>query len=218
MNEEIYYFLSKYPEFTYQVKDNKKILEGNLHLNHEFQGVHFINDYTIQIIFDADEAVIVPTIREISKKIVKQYSHLYTDKSLCLSTLPELYNFFKQGGEDILVRWIDFFVIPYFFSYEYYQKYKIYPFGERSHGTLGIIEYYQEYFKVDSTDDVLNLVQYFLKCKKYRGHIQCPCGSEKKLRDCHGKEALEVMKSAEKKIILQILYESYLREKNINER
>ena len=65
------------------------------------------------------------------------------------------------------------------------------PFGELSHGGIGILEYYQELFDLKDTRRVLTMLK-ILADDKYRGHDRCPCGSGKRLRSCHGGKLLEV--------------------------
>jgi SEC-C motif len=58
------------------------------------------------------------------------------------------------------------------------------PFGQRSHAAAGIREYYSELL---GTDDVNVIVRYVecLSRATLKGHWPCPCGSGKRLRDCH---------------------------------
>lgn len=47
--------------------------------------------------------------------------------------------------------------------------------------------------------------------KKYRGHLDCPCGSKRKMRDCHGRLILKILNSDE----IEILKDNYRRMKNV---
>lgn len=214
MDDMIQIFLSEYPGFEYKVDDDTVILEGKISLNHEHEGIRFVNDYLVQIKFDKDGFSVGPTIYELSNKIDKSYPHLYGDKSLCLAAYPELYIFFSELSDDILVKWIDMFVIPYFYSYEYFKKYKSYPFGERSHGVKGILEYYQDYFDVETITQAFNLVKYVLISSRYRGHIQCPCESGKKIRNCHGEKVIAIMNNSLERDLLITVGNMYLKERN----
>ena len=71
------------------------------------------------------------------------------------------------------------------YTYKYYENYGVYPFGERSHGRYGDLEYLKELFNIDNVIPLLNIIL-FLATSKYRGHCMCPCGSNKRLRNCHG--------------------------------
>ena len=73
----------------------------------------------------------------------------------------------------------------YFVSQTYYEVNGVWPFGERSHGMLGVLEAYADLLGValDSkiVADNLNL----LSRRQIKGHALCPCGSGKRLRQCH---------------------------------
>jgi hypothetical protein len=65
------------------------------------------------------------------------------------------------------------------------------PFGELSHGALGILEYYKDLFDLTGIRRVIRIIQ-ILAEDNYHGHNRCPCGSGKHLRSCHGKLLLEL--------------------------
>lgn len=58
------------------------------------------------------------------------------------------------------------------------------PFGQRSHNAQGILECYAELI---GTTDLQIAFQYLeiLSKKDIKGHWFCPCGSRRKLRNCH---------------------------------
>lgn len=77
------------------------------------------------------------------------------------------------------------YVETYFFSYEFYQRYGEFPFGERGHGFEGIIQTYSDFFNETDMGKTIRLMA-SISTRQYRGHSQCPCGSGLKLRSCHG--------------------------------
>ncbi|MCW3491338.1 SEC-C domain-containing protein [Dethiobacter alkaliphilus] len=100
-----------------------------------------------------------------------------------------------------LVEWMSEFVEIYYFSYEYYKRFGIFPFGERTHGSLGIVQTYQDFLKAKDEVEAYKLM-HFIKNRVYRGHHLCPCGSEKMLRKCHGPAMLRFYKDARMKKIM----------------
>lgn len=58
------------------------------------------------------------------------------------------------------------------------------PFGQWAHGAKGVFQYYREVLK---TADLRVITTYLEYCtaKKVKGHWPCPCGSNRRLRDCH---------------------------------
>lgn len=84
-------------------------------------------------------------------------------------------------------------LIPYLYSFSYKCRYGQLPFGELSHGLIGIREHYLELFHLKDVQSLSGLIA-ILAQENYRGHVLCPCGSGKRLRSCHGGQLLEIMK------------------------
>ena len=158
----------------------------------KFQGSIFINrihnEYTLQKSYDLQIVLPInndnlPYVVDINDNISPTYHHKYTDGTLCLSTNTDFHLKFLDGF-NILV-WMRDFVEPFYFSYEYYQRYDIFPFNERSHGYIGVIETYQDIFHTDNGSQTLNVMHAIATAKAYRGHHLCLCGSGLKVRNCH---------------------------------
>ena len=70
-------------------------------------------------------------------------------------------------------RWyliVDMYIVPYLYTYRYYEEYGIYPFGERSHGIMGDLEYIKELFNVKEWGQVFDIM-HFIANFSYRGHL-----------------------------------------------
>jgi hypothetical protein len=117
--------------------------------------------------------------------------HKYSDKSLCLGTPLEIRMKFKDNPT--LLAFTREQVIPFLYSFCYYERYGKFPYGEHAHGGQGILESYRCIFHIDSGIATLGLLK-ILAEDNYRGHHDCPCGSGKKLRHCHGNQILEIIK------------------------
>jgi len=61
------------------------------------------------------------------------------------------------------------------------------PFDEWSHGIEGQLEYYREVFGTDNLGHVRKYLEYMI-AKKVKGHWECPCGSGRRIRDCHSQQ------------------------------
>lgn len=141
-----------------------------------------------------------PTIRETNNLLDPNYPHRYIqDGGLCLETDTAIRFHFIDGFD--LVAWMDEFVEPYFFSYEYYMRYGEFPFGERPHYIEGIFYTYQEFFHTKNLQETAAMLAY-ASDHNYRGHSPCPCSSGKKLRSCHGPYLLPLMTDDRKKAII----------------
>lgn len=157
-------------------------LTGILSINHIYNDEHIVDEYNIEIVISQNYPNDFPKIREIGKKIPISYGHIYPDSELCLGTDADM--IFNLGSKYVLRDWIEQYVIPYFFSFSYFKKYKVMPFGERNHGIKGELEFYFDYFNVSNKVNVIQILNYICN-KTYKGHHLCPCGSGKRIRDCH---------------------------------
>ena len=90
-----------------------------------------------------------------------------------------------------LLGFVNRLVIPYFFGYCYWKEHGEHPFGEQKHGGEGVIQYYME--RLNLGDEVTSLV---FVCSLYehgyRGHHDCPCGSGRRVRKCHGPTLMDI--------------------------
>lgn len=59
------------------------------------------------------------------------------------------------------------------------------PFGQRSHGAKGILEFYAEFLGLPYELHIPMFMEMLGRLNKPKGHEPCPCGSGRKLRYCH---------------------------------
>lgn len=128
----------------------------------------------------------LPIVEERGGRIPKEF-HLNPDKSLCLGAPLELKIIFSKNP--ILLGFFENCVAPYFYSFCIWSKTGIMPLGELSHGEKGIYESYSNIFNIKDRIACLKFLK-VLAFDNYRGHLQCPCNSGKKLRMCHGAQLL----------------------------
>lgn len=159
----------------------KKQITGIISINKKYNDEQVQKEY--EILIDLSKSY-VPYVYDCNKVIKKLYPHMYEDRRLCLATDMEQYIYLNENKS--ICGWIKKYVEPYFFSYEYYRRYGTYPFGEYSHGFKGILEFYVEYYNLnDINEKRIKAVLNYIFLKRYRGHDLCPCGSLKKIRNCH---------------------------------
>lgn len=180
--------IEKYPTLHYTRSPTNcdfDVIEGSFCVNATFSDLTLLLDFSISAKLYNDENI-VPIIKETSGKVDSAFSHVNSDGTLCLAVEAEiLMECITSRGLNVL-KWFEQFVIPFFYSVEYYKANGTYPFGERSHGVRGILEFYQEAFGEDNFQKVLALLK-FISHRRYRGHLPCPCGSGKRIRNCHSK-------------------------------
>lgn len=212
LDEQLQEILKRFPELKLSKRVDDIVLAGVLNIDCYCKKLdeRIIDKFSIQIIIPKDFPKKLPIVRELGRRIPLKYGHIYQDSSLCLTTDEEIR--LKLGFDINLCRWIDEFVIPYFYGYSYYEKYGIMPFGERSHGFQGVIEFYKELFNVETKEQVISFLKYITLYKnyKYRGHHLCACGSNKKIRNCK-KEHSDILKRCEEEEFRNVLLESFKR-------
>lgn len=184
IEEQIQEIIIRFPELKLSKTDNNILISGKIDINCEYLDEHIIDEYEVRIVIN-NYPENLPIIRETNKRIPLKYGHVYKDGELCLATDDEIK--LTLGENFTLNQWIDNFVIPYFFGYSYFEKYGVMPFGERSHGARGIKEFYKDFFGVDTEKKTISFLNFISSFKnyKYKGHHICPCGSGKRVRDCH---------------------------------
>lgn len=129
--------------------------------------------------------------------------HIYTDGSVCLATIGDMIYFLNKKSS--LLAFIDKFINSFIFTLDWFEKYSTYPFGDRQHGYRGLLDYYLN--DLNLTIDQYKEMVFMIYNNKYRGHSKCFCGSNKKLRDCHGDYILPIIQNENYKNLF--LYEAY---------
>ena len=185
--------LTDYPElhiWEYGESHTPRCIRGTFVMDANHNGVRFLKEYSIKIDLSGEES---PSVRETGHHIDSNYPHRYTNGKLCLGTETDIIITCCHNNKFDLPLWFDEFVIPYFYSYEYYKRMGEYPFGERSHGKYGVLEYYMDTFNLESHNQAQNFLSFVNQHGKYRGHFFCPCGSGKRIRDCHKNEFIKAL-------------------------
>lgn len=190
VNHDIEMVREKYPAFEISKRESDYIFSGELILNHVFDDVRMTGKFNLEIVVPGDFPLAFPKVKELSNCINENYPHRYEDGQFCLASDLELKMFFSQDKD--LCSFIEKYVIPYLYTYRFYEEYGVYPYGERSHGTMGDLEYLKDLFEVDDWGKVLDLMLFVVQ-SSYRGHLLCPCGSGKRIRNCHGEILKKVM-------------------------
>jgi len=90
-------------------------------------------------------------------------------------------------------------VIPFLCNQVYFTRHGEWAFGEFSHGSKGIYEFYKELFRTNNiVQIILSLKNIYLGKYNFERNWKCFCGSGIKYKNCH----LNVMLSYEEKICI----------------
>ena len=177
--QQVNSLLQIYDKLHIEKESNQEIiLTGEILVNRTASSYTLYKTYHIEvhIPFESDK---LPYVFDIGNAIDSNYNHQYKDGPLCLETDFAIRIRFVDGLN--LVSWMQEFVEPYFFSYEYYQRFGCFPFGERSHGIEGILQSFGDVFQETDNIKVCKILM-FIYSDRYRGHLPCPCGSGKNIR------------------------------------
>ena len=113
--------------------------------------------------------------------------HVYPNGRACLCVSSEYRKHWPPGSD--LTDFLSILVRPYLVGQAYYQDHGHWPPGrERSHGVEGIIEAYQDLLAplgAVTPRMIENFVRLLARRTDPKGHEPCPCGSGKRLRNCH---------------------------------
>lgn len=177
--------LIEYPNLIIEESGRNHIprcLQGTFVMNVSHNNIRFIKTYAVKIVLHEDK---IPSVKDIGHHIDVNYPHKYKNRELCLGTDTEIILTCTSNENFDLYLWFNKFVISYFYSYEYYNRMGEYPFGERSHGSNGILEFYMDIFNIKNHNQAYEFLKFINKQQIYRGHLLCPCGSGKRIRNCH---------------------------------
>lgn len=162
--------------------ETQVVLAGSILVNRSSKGFQVCKEYSVKIVIPL-ESEELPYVLDAGNHIDSNYPHRYLSGKLCLETDANIKIRFIDGF--FLEAWMIEYVEPYYFSYEFFQRYGEFPFGERGHDWEGIIQTYSDYFNEPDVVKTIKLMA-FISGQKYRGHVLCPCGLGQKLRTCHG--------------------------------
>jgi len=180
----------RFPGLGLHVRDDGyAVVAGMLGFNTSYGEYAIQDEYLVKIVIPSDYPDTLPRAFEIGGKIPKDF-HMMTDRSLCLGSPLEMALKFSETPS--LLGFVERLLIPYLFSYACWEKFKVMPFGERAHGSAGILQSYQDLFGTSDIVATMNLLR-MLADDSYLGHTLCPCNTGKKLRNCHGPTLLNLM-------------------------
>ena len=125
-------------------------ITGIIEISKTYNDIPIYDEYHIQMEIPRSYPQKKIEVREIGGRIGK-YKHKFTNNSLCVGTFADI--FVSLSPEFSIFRYVDEFVVSYLYTFSYFSKFGVYPFGDRSHYFDGILEFYQEYFEVSSKEE-----------------------------------------------------------------
>jgi len=182
--QEISELIATYSGLSYWSDDNGNyIVFGKLIFKATYNEKSIKEEYDVEIIINDKYPDSLPSVKEIGHRIPRDFHQYKEEGLLCLGAPLDMKRQFNK--KRTLLGFVENLIIPYLYSYSIKENKGIMPYGELSHGVEGILESYKELLGIDNDFVVLRFLK-ILSDDNYRGHIDCPCGSNKKLRNCHG--------------------------------
>tara|TARA_R110000744_G_scaffold91550_1_gene177542 strand:+ start:62042 stop:62728 length:687 start_codon:yes stop_codon:yes gene_type:complete len=80
----------------------------------------------------------------------------------------------------------------FFLSQHIFEKTNKWPFGERAHGAAGYVQAAASFLGLDEDNARADRYLQAVVAQSLRGHWDCPCGSGKRVRDCHYDELVDM--------------------------
>jgi len=173
----------EYPSLHINIDNSRIFLRGALFIFDQPTGEE-IDHYEIEIELPENYPKSIPIVREIGGRLPKIADRHFNSAcgEACLFLPDERFKYYPEGTS--ISDFIKSPVTQFFVSQTYYELTHQWPFGQRSHGTLGIEEFYKELLHTNNPKVVLTFLE-FLSRKEVKGHHQCYCRSGKKIKNCH---------------------------------
>lgn len=168
-----------YPNLNFHVNGDV-VVRGTLPVI--FEG-ETLDRYLVDIELPRDYPTGVPVVREVGERIPQDADHhMSADGTACVLLPDERWRVWPKGST--LLQFLEGPVRNFFLGQSLFELGDAWPFGQWGHGADGIREYYSDLL---ATEVARVIVRYLdlLASKKIKGHRVCPCGSGKRLRDCH---------------------------------
>jgi len=195
MREQFDELLKDQPLLTDMVESDDFVRITGTYVLHEILNSELFSDsFHLDITVLSDFPRSVPKVKELGKRIsTKNYrDHIYPDRTLCLEVNTRI--IMELDGNPSLYFFNERFIKPYLLGFLYYQKNRRFPFGDYSHGSDGLLEFYCKLFNVDDKPKAKQLLGLVFD-ENYKGHRDCPCGSGKRFRNCHSDQIVSFRES-----------------------
>jgi len=179
---------ANYPNLHLYIEEGTVFIRGSFPVTFENE---VLDRYQVEIEFVSDHPNSIPIVRETEGRIPRTLdSHIITEDGQCCLFLPdEQWRVYPKGSS-----FLDFLNGPvrtFFLGQTAVRFGQPWPFGEHEHGIMGILDYYAELLGTKNLRIILGYLDYLSK-DEIKGHWSCPCGSGKRLRNCHFESLIDL--------------------------
>lgn len=166
-----------------EAADGSATISGDLRFSASYDEKTIASSLPITMSVPSDFPATPPKVSDHLRQIPKGFEHVNPDGSFCLGTPLAVQ--IKLSRNPTLLGFVNDLVVPFLFSFRFWEETGKMPFGERPHGVAGIYQHYLELFRVRTFDACMGLLVLLAK-GEWNAERQCPCGSPFSLKDCHG--------------------------------
>lgn len=157
LENSVSYISKNFPSLNIEEKDGFAVFSGRMYIAAQCRNPVFMIQVSpkicLKVKIDGSE---IPSCTYLGNTC--NYPHINKDKTLCVATDFDVKLQLKNST--CISDYVEKFLKPFFLSFEYWKKNQKPLFGERAHGTQGIIESIKEYtnsHKLTDKDVVLLL-------------------------------------------------------------
>ena len=172
------------PDLNISIFNEHIELEGCFVLN---SSMGEFDTYDVKIQVSQDFPQTEPSVYETGERIPKTADrHVCPESRICCLGVWE--EWLLTTSEPSFSEFLSGPLKDYFVSQSWFEVKGEWPYGERPHGTDGLVESYAEVLGVDENLEIVIAHLKTLALPVAKGHLKCPCGSNKRLRYCHRNE------------------------------
>jgi hypothetical protein len=181
---------SGYPNLYAYVLEDRVVVKGTFAVRDK--GIE-LDRYTVEIRVPLRFPADLPALKEVGGRIPRTSDfHTNPDGTACLY-IEEALSYELAKPIETLTDYLEGPVRNYFIGQSLVAKGGTWPFGEHDHGADGIKSVYSKLLGTNDTNEIRRYLQCFSQ-SKVKGHFDCPCGSGKRIRDCHQERLTELSK------------------------
>jgi hypothetical protein len=151
------------------------------------------DSYQVRVGVTAEFPREAPLVFEIGDRIPRVLDrHIYPKHGNCCLGVWE--EWLLTAPDHTFETFLTGLLHDYFVGQTYFDATGEWPFGERSHGDAGVLESFAELLGVENDPTIVVEHLRLLSMNEVKGHNPCPCGSGRKLRQCHWDKLEELKK------------------------
>jgi len=169
----------KFTDLTVNTSVTKIYVRGAFPVLHEGS---VLDRYQIEIDWSNRDTE-APALRETGGRIPWIADRHMSRGGMACLFVPEEW-LLRPRAERSITHYLDGPVRNYFLWQSLVERGESPPWGERSHGVPGLIEAYGDMVGMQGASAVKRCFEY-LSRDRIKGHWMCPCGTNRRVRDCH---------------------------------